>query len=601
MLLTSIRVQNYKRFRDTGEVLLRPGMNVFVGKNDAGKSAFVEAVSLRVGHVAHRSLLSSPEVGTYINPHSDISLTASLSGSEFQRVLAPHPLVHVAAGSGQEDVALRALTTASEQGVTVTLRLNANGVSAQLPGLPVIPHMWLGFSNNGAPKSFRPSPMGNTNAGSDVSALLQSFVRERIYFFHAERLRVGQGNMGTAASLAPDASNLPEVLNYLQTSNPRRFRRFVQHVQEVFSHITDITARPIDPMHAVIEVWDVPTETERADLAVALSASGTGLGQVLAMLYVVVTAVDPQVIVIDEPHSFLHPGAVRKLFGIFNHYKQHQYIITTHSSAAILAAEPVQLNLVRREAYEAKVLVIDMHSRDDLSEFLSEVGANVSDVFGQDRILWVEGKTEASTFPKLIRAFFPQALPGVEILAVQQTSDLELKHAEKVVQIYLRLVSAAAPLPPAVAFVFDPEDRDERELARMRGLASGIVQFLPRRMYENYLLNAGALAEVLDLEDVERRAPYLATQIEHWLLEHGTESQYLPKSAGAAEVRSDSWYAQVHGAKILLNLFGDLTEHRVHYDKIRHGIMLTDSLIAETDPPIAGLASWLASLIKRTS
>jgi len=47
---------------------------------------------------------------------------------------------------------------------------------------------------------------------------------------------------------------------------------------------------------------------------VPLSESGTGVGQVLAILYVVFTSEYPRTIVIDEPQSFLHPGAVRKLF-----------------------------------------------------------------------------------------------------------------------------------------------------------------------------------------------------------------------------------------------------------------------------------------------
>lgn len=47
-----------------------------------------------------------------------------------------------------------------------------------------------------------------------------------------------------------------------------------------------------------------------------LAESDTGIGQVLAILYVVIMAKYNQVIIIDEPQSFLHPGAVRKLIEI---------------------------------------------------------------------------------------------------------------------------------------------------------------------------------------------------------------------------------------------------------------------------------------------
>ncbi len=43
------------------------------------------------------------------------------------------------------------------------------------------------------------------------------------------------------------------------------------------------------------------------------------------MLYVVLTSRESRVIIIDEPQSFLHPGAVRKLFDVLKDFPQHQY------------------------------------------------------------------------------------------------------------------------------------------------------------------------------------------------------------------------------------------------------------------------------------
>ena len=573
-------------------------MNVFVGQNDAGKTAFVEAVSLRVGHVPHRSLLSSPDPGTHIDPNSDVVVTVSLSGLEIQRALAQHPAVHVAATTGREEFAISVLNAAVERGSTVQAGLRgAAGYVAHLPELPLVPQTWVYGNNVRAPTAFSATFGGSGNSGSNVGLILTEFVRTRIYFFQAERLRVGEGAMGAGTTLAQDASNLPEVLNHLQTSNPARFRRFVEHVREVFPHITAITTRPTAPSQAVIEVWDVPTETERSDLAVALSASGTGIGQVLAMLYVVVTCHDPQVIVIDEPHSFLHPGAVRKLFAILNSYDKHQYIITTHSPTAILAATPIQLAMIRREGYESKVVAINRDSTQDLADFLSEVGARLSDVFGPDRILWVEGKTEQSTFPVVLRDFYPLALAGIEILAVQHTGDLETRHAEKIVEIYQRLSTGATLLPPAIAFVLDPEDRGAAELGRLKGLAGGIVRLLPRRMFENYLIAPGAIALILNQEDSQRTADHEPAAVEQWLAQHGIEARFFPRGMRPIAYTDSSWNENVHGADILLALLSDLSDQRVRYEKVRHGMMLTRELILVKDPSIRSLADWLFQLI----
>lgn len=45
-------------------------------------------------------------------------------------------------------------------------------------------------------------------------------------------------------------------------------------------------------------------------------------------------------IVIDEPQSYLHPGAAKKLIEILQEFPQHQYFIATHSAEIIAAANP---------------------------------------------------------------------------------------------------------------------------------------------------------------------------------------------------------------------------------------------------------------------
>lgn len=52
-------------------------------------------------------------------------------------------------------------------------------------------------------------------------------------------------------------------------------------------------------------LWNIDPDTEREDLTVPLSESGTGVGQVLAILYVVFTSEYPRTIVIDEPLAAL--------------------------------------------------------------------------------------------------------------------------------------------------------------------------------------------------------------------------------------------------------------------------------------------------------
>ena len=264
-------------------------------------------------------------------------------------------------------------------------------------------------------------------------------------------------------------------------------------------------------------LWNVDPDTERDDLAVSLSESGTGVGQVLAMLYVAFASRSPRTIIIDEPQSFLHPGAVRKLFEILKGYPQHQYIVTTHSPNAVTAADPGALFLVRKEGEESVVEQLNVSEAKDQTRFLREVGASLSDVFGADDVLWVEGPTEEECFPLILSEVVGRRLLGTKVVGVLSTGDLEGKRSRDVYRIYGRLSEGGGLLPAAVGFVFDREGRSEKDRQDLARESGGLVAFLPRKMYENYLLNPGAIAAVVSGVEGFRETGVAADEVEGWI------------------------------------------------------------------------------------
>jgi predicted ATP-dependent endonuclease of OLD family len=61
MFIASCQVKNYKSFKDWEKIQFRPGFNVVVGQNNAGKTALVEALSVQFSNNPHRSLVTRPE------------------------------------------------------------------------------------------------------------------------------------------------------------------------------------------------------------------------------------------------------------------------------------------------------------------------------------------------------------------------------------------------------------------------------------------------------------------------------------------------------------------------------------------------------------
>jgi len=316
-------------------------------------------------------------------------------------------------------------------------------------------------------------------------------------------------------------------------------------------------------------------------------------------LYVVVTSDSPKVIIIDEPQSFLHPGALRKLLEILRGYSQHQYVITTHAPVVLTTTNSDRLFLVRREEYASRVVSIDPDSQDDLRAFLTEVGARLGDVFGADSILWVEGKTEETCFPELIRRMAETPLQGVQVLGVISTDELGAKLANRVYDIYTRLSGGTSLLPPAVAFVFDREGRTDAERADIDRKSGGLVHWLPLRMYENYLLEPLAISSILNGEDSGRPTPVTGDEVRAWLEHNGTNRKYFSASEEPSIPGSAEWRKRVHGARLLHDLFDDIAEHRLEHDKVRHGLMLTEFLIDHPTPELHDLAEMLRIFVTK--
>lgn len=594
MWIESLRIEDYKRFRDTGVITFGPGMNIIVGQNDVGKTALMQALgnSIRV-NAPHKSLLTLPTPASVLRGQTRFVRRFRLTGEEISTALAGVPAVHAGILQTHEHWAANQLNEAAQNGGTLLVEeLIMGPTRRRLAVFPDTPQQQVLISNSKYPSGFHGEYAGN-GTDNDHGEVLFGYISPRIYEFRAQRYNLAIGNTGTATELVSDATNLAEVLNNLQSANFHRYQKLLAHVREVFPHILHVGVRQIEPSRLQIEIWDTDPSLERDDLAIPLSESGTGIGQVLAMLYVVVNSRLPRVILIDEPHSFLHPGAIRKLFEIFEQYSQHQYIITTHSPTALTSAKGQTLHIVRRAQEQSVVQQMDPTSALDLSAFLREVGARLSDVFGPDRILWCEGKTEALCFPMILRAVAPEALIGIDVFPVAHTADLEGRHAEKVVSIYHRLSGGVSVLPPAVAFVLDREDRNEAVRNRLSSEGRGLVHFLERRMYENYLLDPAAIAAALNDDDSGKGAPYSAEVVSEWIGANG--ERFVPRVG--PKPTDVGFLSDVDGAKLIAAMFSALTETRVAYDKARHGPILTAALLETQNSDLRALGAWLAKLI----
>jgi hypothetical protein len=621
MYIRRFRLVNYKSYSDSGEIEFEPGFNVITGQNNAGKTALLEALTLQFSGIPHRTIRTIPYPGA---PPPEPSIAYSWMGIDKQELLRvigdnqgkfiriPHQdfMLEGVPFSRRPDGAQKFLEWIlghqEYDASTILQRNSAGGTSWQL-NQPLCPYPLLPYPMGGSPTfiQFRVDSQGNFsqlgnvagNQFDDVSVFLAQRLAPQIYRFMAERYQVGECAFGHSNVLVSNAQNLPEVLNSLQ-ANHEKFRSYNELVHEILPQIQRIAVRPHPAGGGRVQiiVWQHDPKTMRDDVTVPLTESGTGISQVLAILYVVMTSIHPQVIIIDEPQSFLHPGALRKLIEVLKTYPVHQYILTTHSPTVISAADPQVLLMTQLKDSASTVTTLNVSDARDLYSSLADIGASLSDVFGADRILWVEGVTEQQCFPQIISIILKRPLMGTAIVSIRETGDLEGRDAQRVFQLYNRLSQASVLLPPAVGFVLDSECRSEARKQELRKLSQGRAEFIPRRMYENYLLMPPAIAAVANEIKGFRDTPVSAQEIADLVEKKGKELDFYCK--GTKDI-PPNWLEEIDGARVLSEIFSELSESRVTYEKTKHGMLLTKWLVQNNPAVLEEVAVLLKRILER--
>lgn len=614
MYIYKAKIFNYKSFLESEEIEFGKGFNVIVGENNAGKTALLEALKPYFEHHPHRSLITIPSPDSVPTPLSKVELKIKISKEEFL------VLTENTAKLSNGFFSIRISEAISNQQYLDTvdnfindtpeeflISFNTSQNNNTLPNIEEInidsssSFMSMYFDFNLRKITFKDKFSSNSSKPTYQTLDLFIFLK-KVYFFKSERLNISASSFGANDILNSNASNLAEVLNILQ-GNTYRFNRFNQYISTIFPQIKQITVRPNKNNTQQVEIlaWTIDPANERYDLAIPLSECGTGVGQVLAILYVAITSKESQVIIIDESQSFLHPRAIRSLFSILKEFSQHQYIVSTHSPTVISAANPNTIHIVRKINNESHIESYKTNDIETMKACLYEVGANLADVFGADNILWVEGQTEEACYPILLEYNENILSKSTVILSIKHTGDFDEKNKMKVkttFDIYHRLSTGQALLPPAIAFIFDKEKRTEKEqtdLKRQAEQSNTKVYFLKKTMYENYLLNTDAIAFVMNEIDGFSEQKITPQQVSDWL-KNAKNNTTVYETMWQGNILGE--YDNLHGKRLLQGMFYDLSkDNAVKYEVIGHGKKLTRWIAENSPDDMQELVDLLASII----
>jgi hypothetical protein len=143
-----------------------------------------------------------------------------------------------------------------------------------------------------------------------------------------------------------------------------------------------------------------------------------------------------------------------------------------------------------------------------------------------------------------------------------------------------------------LGFSFDQEGRTEQERDDLTKNSGGAIRFIPRRMFENFLLNPKAIFSVLSASDSERNPRLTENDVADWISANGKKEKYFP-------VDGKDWLREVNAVKLLQDLFNELSETRVAFDKLKHGVKITEWIINCSIGDFKELSNFIKELLQK--
>lgn len=192
--------------------------------------------------------------------------------------------------------------------------------------------------------------------------------------------------------IAPDASNLPDVLHWLYNNKPGLFRKIEGQIQKLIPHLGKLYT-PTQQNEATLGMIDSSEE----DLVYTMNQLSFGTKSAIAVIAKVALAKPGTWISIEEPETYLHPQAQIGLFHFLRDEARDKRIFVATHSTAIAASCPIEsLYIVQRDVEYATV--VDPVTEDGAHFVIEQLGVKPSFSFESDAIVFVEEPDDAPIY-----------------------------------------------------------------------------------------------------------------------------------------------------------------------------------------------------------
>ena len=576
--LLSYGLAGFESYGAEQRVTIHPEITFLAGRNNVGKSAMLRALyafATQQGQVGIRQAFRATY--RWSVPSGEVAARVPQQQARIAELLAQNP-----------ECTLRATFPALPFNTSLE-RLRGTEIGIEELGATAR----VDDGNQTAGVMWEDRRFLEGSAGVNELVALATQAAATVNYVGPRQVLRGPQQLYAQSQLHADGQNLTPVLYNLYVNHPRtHFLRLLEVIRETFPEIETI-AFQVPPDVTQNQGEPVVHYSGRLDQPVALRFCGSGVEQMLALTVGILTAAEPRLFLIDEPQAYLHPHAERNLLALFERYPQHQYIVATHSPLLLNSRPLDQSRLVTIEAGGTRIV-----EPTGVDHLLGEIGIRAADLWLADRILWVEGPSDASVFETLIKRELPpseRATMSVrEMPDSSRFSARSSKQAEATYRFCSSVVSAISPLHINIKFLFDRDEKTPDVMNAIKQNSGNRALFLEVRELENLFLvpdfletAVRARCEDLELEppaegEVEARFRALLADVENRQL------YAVPPSS------EDERRAQVRGSRLLSELYWEFTTSE--YNKSADGKALTELALDHAPQLLDPLRGVLQSL-----
>lgn len=445
MNITKLKIKNYKSIKDSGEITVDDKIMSFIGQNNAGKSAILDAIQCVFPSVKktvirsdfHKGTHDNVEIIIWFNGVTDEYLEEKLFGDAISKLVAKaKKLEDESAEETKIEAARKKIEETREQKlseaketyqvkdavmciklvVTNTDRIGTkyyvdidsvkeikeSEIKKILPILKVIPAIR-------DPKN--ESTAGTNSYLKELIAMLDDDMATNISISGNETVSYRQLNEIIAEESAKRCQSISNSITgyYNEAIGVNDFEVIVSSDVNISKGTTYYT-----------KILDKSTNIESDILSCGTGYQSMIILSILEAYVELAQKKTEYILIIEEPEVYLHPSLQRKMIDtLLMISMNNQVIFSSHSPITVGKMERNQIKLVKREAGEATVSDITV------SDVIRELGIRADDILVNKGIIFVEGQDDKAVIEYILNRIHPGASDEINVLIAGNCENLK--------------------------------------------------------------------------------------------------------------------------------------------------------------------------------